>query len=56
LLGSTDIPSADYVTKEWNLAQLELTLAEFCIELMILQSLKYNAKMALMLFSILGID
>jgi hypothetical protein len=44
------------VTKEWNFAQPELTSAEFCIELMISQSLKHNAKMALMLFSILGID
>jgi hypothetical protein len=46
----------DHVTKEQNFAQLELTFAEFCIELMISQSLKHNAKMAIMLFSILGID
>jgi hypothetical protein len=45
-----------HVSKEWNFAQPELTLAEFCIELMISQSLKHNAKMAHMLFSILGID
>jgi hypothetical protein len=46
----------DHMTKEWNFAQPELTPAEFCIQLMISQSLKHNAKMALMAFSILGID
>jgi hypothetical protein len=46
----------DHVTKEWNITQPELTFAKFRIELMISQSLKHNAKMALMLFNILGID
>jgi hypothetical protein len=44
------------VTKEWNFAQPELTLAEFCIELMISQTVKHNVKVTLMLFNILGID
>jgi hypothetical protein len=39
-----------------NLAQPKLTFVEFCIELIISQSLKHNAKMSLMLFNILGID
>jgi hypothetical protein len=46
----------DHVTKKWNFTQPELTFAEFCIELMISQSLKHNVKMSLMLFNILGID
>jgi hypothetical protein len=46
----------NHMTKEWNFVQPELTFAEFCIELMISQSLKHNVKMALMLISILGID
>jgi hypothetical protein len=46
----------DHVMKEWNFSQPKFTFAEFCIELMILQSLKHNEKMALMLFSILEID
>jgi hypothetical protein len=39
-----------------NLAQPKLTFVEFCIELIISQSVKHNAKMSLMLFNILGID
>jgi hypothetical protein len=45
-----------HVTKKWNFAQLELTFTEFCVELMFSQSLKHNAKMSLMFFSVLGID
>jgi hypothetical protein len=46
----------DHMTKEWNFTQPELTLAEFCIEVMISQTLKNNAKMTLMLFGNFGID
>jgi hypothetical protein len=46
----------DHVTKKWNFIQPEFTFTEFCIELMISQSLKHNVKMSLMLFSILEID
>jgi hypothetical protein len=45
----------NHMPKKWNFALPDLTFAEFCIELMISQSLKHNAKMALMLFSNLGI-
>jgi hypothetical protein len=45
-----------HMPKKWNFTQPEFTFAEFCIELMISQSLKYNVKMTLMLFNILGID
>jgi hypothetical protein len=38
------------VTQELNFAQLELTLAELHIELMITQSLKHNAEMLFMFF------
>jgi hypothetical protein len=44
----------NHVPEKWNFTQPELTFPEFCIELMI--SLEHNAKMACMLFSILGID
>jgi hypothetical protein len=46
----------NHVPNKWNFAQPELTFAEFCIELMISQSLKHNVKMSQMLFSILEID
>jgi hypothetical protein len=45
-----------HMPKKWNFTQSELTFVEFCIELMISQSLKHNAKMSLMLFNILGKD
>jgi hypothetical protein len=38
------------VTQELNFAQPELALAELCIELMIMQSLKHNAEMLFMFF------
>jgi hypothetical protein len=38
------------VTQQLNFAQPELALAELCIELMITQSLKHNAKMLFMFF------
>jgi hypothetical protein len=46
----------NHMPENWNFVQPKLTFAEFCIELMISQSLKHNVKMSLMLFSILGID
>jgi hypothetical protein len=44
------------VTQELNFGQPELTLAEFCIQLMITQSLKYNVEMLSMLFLTLRKD
>jgi hypothetical protein len=41
---------------KWNFAQPKLTFTEFRIELVIMQSLKHNVKMSLILFSVLGID
>jgi hypothetical protein len=38
------------MTQEWNFAQLELTLAILHIELMIMQLLKQNAEMPIMIF------
>jgi hypothetical protein len=46
----------NHLPMKWNFAQPELTFAEFCIELVITQSLKHNANMSLMFVSILGID
>jgi hypothetical protein len=44
------------MSKKWNLLQLECTLAEHGIKLMITKSLQNNPKMLLMLFFILGVD
>jgi hypothetical protein len=44
------------VAQELNFAQPELALAELCIELMIMQSLKHNAEMLFMLFLTLRKD
>jgi hypothetical protein len=44
------------VTQELNFGQLELTLAELHIQLMITQSLKYNAEMLFVLFPTLRKD
>jgi uncharacterized membrane protein (UPF0127 family) len=48
LPGSTDVPSED-MTQEPNFTQPELTVAELRIKLMIMQSLKHNAKMLFIL-------
>jgi hypothetical protein len=44
------------VTHKLNFGQLELALAEFCIQLMITQSLKHNVEMLFMLFLTLRKD
>jgi hypothetical protein len=44
------------VTQELNFSQLELALAELRIQLMVTQSLKYNAEMLFMLFLTLRKD
>jgi hypothetical protein len=44
------------VPQEWNFTQPELTLALPRIELMIMQSLKHNAKVPFMLLLVLRID
>jgi hypothetical protein len=44
------------VTQKLNFGQPELTLAEFCIQLMITQLLKHNVEMLLMLFLTLRKD
>jgi hypothetical protein len=45
------------MTKKGNFLQLECTLAELGIELMVMKSLKNNSKMMLlMLFFTLGVD
>jgi hypothetical protein len=48
LPGSTDVPSED-MTQEPNFTQPELAVAELRIKLMIMQSLKHNAKMLFIL-------
>jgi hypothetical protein len=45
-----------HMTQELNFGQPELTFAEVCIQLMITQSLKYNAEMLFMLFLTLRKD
>jgi len=44
------------MTEEWYFLQLEVTLAEFGIKLVLSQTLKYYAKMMSMFFLILGVD
>ena len=44
------------MTQEWNFLQLEVTLAEFGIKLVLSQTLKYYVKMMSMFFLILRVD
>jgi hypothetical protein len=48
--------SRDDMSKKRNFLQLESTLAEFGIELMVPESLQNNAEVPRMLFFTLGID
>ena len=44
------------MTEEWYFLQPEVTLAEFGIQLVLSQTLKYDVKMLGMFFLILGVD